>query len=154
MIELRQKVPGFYKGLIYCSSLKEANEIAKGLDNLIKRTIGSKLYTEVKRGCSEYYSSFPEYKKINSLDGRSMSYNDSWRVIEKKFDRKAIKASKKPPSLSGLSLSDCLIIQNWISYAKGIGDGTGDLIFNKTLFSDYFYKLAKNRTNLYPFGVQ
>ena len=32
--------------------------------------------------------------------------------------------------------------------------GTGDLIFNKNLFSDYFYKLAKNRTNLYPFGVQ
>ena len=154
MVELRQKVPGFYKGLIYCSSLKEANEIAKELDNSIKRTSDLKLYTEVKRGCTEYYLSFPEYKKINSLDGRPMSYNDSWRVIEKTFDRKTPKTRKKSLTIPGLSLSDCLIIQNWISYAKGIGDGTGDLIANKTLFSDYFYKLAKQRTNLHPFGAQ
>ena len=31
MIELRPNVPGKYKGLIYCQSLEEAEEISKNL---------------------------------------------------------------------------------------------------------------------------
>ena len=65
MIEMRSEIPGFYKGLIYCSSLKEAYQIADYLQIVIIEKIGPGLPLAVKRGCSEYPIAFPEYKEIN-----------------------------------------------------------------------------------------
>ena len=60
MIELRPEISGFYKGLIYCSGLDQANKIKEIIDVAIKDHIDSDLSSKIKRGCSEYPISFPD----------------------------------------------------------------------------------------------
>ena len=86
MIELRSEISGFYKGLIYCSSLEEAYQIADYLEMIVKETFGSELPLAVKRGCSEYPVSFPEYKAINKSGTQLMKYNEDWKSIEEDYD--------------------------------------------------------------------
>ncbi len=54
------------------------------------------------------------------------------------------------PSLSGLNLNDILIIQNWIDYAKGIGDPSVHLLNQNMVFSPTMYKIAKTRLSTFP----
>jgi len=152
LIEIRPEISGFYKGLIYCSSLEEAYQIADYLGIVIKENIGSGLHAVVKRGCSEYPISFPDYKVINKSGAQLMNYNEDWKLIEEGHDSTSpIKSNKIiTPSLSGLNLHDVLIIQNWIDYAKGIGDPSVHLLNQNTVFSPTMYKTAKTRLNTYP----
>ena len=152
LIEIRPEISGFYKGLIYCSSLEEAYQIADYLKMVIKKNIGSGLNPVVKRGCSEYPISFPDYKVINKSGAQLMNYNEKWKLIEEDHDSTSpIKSNKIiSPSLSGLNLNDVLIIQNWIDYAKGIGDPSVHLLNQNTLFSPTMYKIAKTRLNKFP----
>jgi len=152
LIEIRPEISGFYKGLIYCSSLEEAHQITDYLGIVIKENIGSGLHAVVKRGCSEYPISFPDYKVINKSGAQLMNYNEDWKLIEEGHDSTSpIKSNKIiTPSLSGLNLHDVLIIQNWIDYAKGIGDPSVDLLNQNTVFSPTMYKIAKTRLNTYP----
>jgi hypothetical protein len=152
LIEIRPEISGFYKGLIYCSSLEEAYQIADYLGIVIKENIGSGLHAVVKRGCSEYPISFPDYKIINKSGAQLMNYNEDWKLIEEGHDSTSpIKSNKIiTPSLSGLNLHDVLIIQNWIDYAKGIGDPSVHLLNQNTVFSPTMYKTAKTRLNTYP----
>ena len=152
LIEIRPEISGFYKGLIYCSSLEEAYQIADYLEIVIKENIGSGLHAVVKRGCSEYPISFPDYKVINKSGAQLMNYNEDWKLIEEGHDSTSpIKSNKIiTPSLSGLNLHDVLIIQNWIDYAKGIGDPSVHLLNQNTVFSPTMYKTAKTRLNTYP----
>jgi len=152
LIEIRPKISGFYKGLIYCSSLEEAYQIADYLGKVIKENIGLGLNPMVKRGCSEYPISFPDYKVINKSGAQLMNYNEDWKLIEEGHDSTSkIKSNKIiSPSLSGLNLHDILIIQNWIDYAKGIGDPSVNLLSQNTVFSPTMYKTAKTRLNTYP----
>jgi len=152
LIEIRPEISGFYKGLIYCSSLEEAYQIADYLETVIKENIGSGLHAVVKRGCSEYPISFPNYKVINKSGAQLMNYNEDWKLIEEGHDSTSpIKSNKIiTPSLSGLNLHDVLIIQNWIDYAKGIGDPSVHLLNQNTVFSPTMYKIAKTRLNTYP----
>ena len=151
LIEIRPEISGFYKGLIYCSSLEEAYQIADYLETVIKENIGSGLHAVVKRGCSEYPISFPDYKVINKSGAQLMNYNENWKLIEEGHDSTSpIKSNKIiTPSLSGLNLHDVLIIQNWIDYAKGIGDPSVHLLNQNTVFSPTMYKIAKTRLNTY-----
>ena len=153
MIELRSEFSGFYKGLIYCSSIEEANEICDFLDGIVKENISTDLPAKVKRGCSEYPLKFPQYKEINNFGSQLMNYNEEWRDIEKNYDKKYPMNTKKEirPSLTGLSLSDFLIMQNWLSYADGIGDKSIELIAEKTVFSKDIYGKAKARSQIYEF---
>ena len=152
LIEIRPEISGFYKGLIYCSSLEEAYQISDYLGIVIKENIGIGLNAVVKRGCSEYPISFPDYKVINKSGAQLMNYNEKWKLIEQDYDStNPIKSNKIiTPSLSGLNLHDVLIIQNWIDYAKGIGDPSVHLLNQNTLFSPTMYKIAKTRLNKFP----
>ena len=152
MIELRPEISGFYKGLIYCSNLEEAYQIADYLQILIKENIGPGLHAMVKRGCSEYAISFPDYKEINKSGAQLMNYNDDWKLIEEDHDSiNPINSDKIiSPSLSGLNLSDVLIIRNWIDYAKGIGDLSVDLLNQNMVSSQMIYRVAKKRLETYP----
>ena len=147
MIEMRSEFSGFYKGLIYCSSLKDAYQIADYLEMIVKEKIGSGLSLTVKRGCSEYPIAFPDYKKINKSGAQLMNYNEDWKPIEENYDSKNSIKSKRIilPSLSCLSLSDVLIIRNWIDYAKGIGDSSAQLLNQNGVVSQRVYKVAKTR---------
>jgi tetratricopeptide (TPR) repeat protein len=152
MIEMRLEISGFYKGLIYCSNLEEACQIADCLKIIIKEQIGSELPLTVKRGCSEYSIAFPDYKDINKSGPQLMSYKKDWKAIEEGYDSKNLTKRKvsKPPSLSGLSLNDVLIIRNWIDYAKGIGDLSAELLSQNDAVSQQFYENAKTRIKTHP----
>ena len=152
MIELRPDVAGFYKGLIYCSSLEKAYQIANYLETVVKASIGPGLPLAVKRGCSEYAIAFPDYKKINKSGQQPMNYNDDWKFIEDDYDEKnSIKANNLiMPSLSCLNLSDILIIRNWIDYAKAIGDPSAKLLNQNTVCSQTIYSTAKTRLETHP----
>ena len=152
MIEMRPEIPGFYKGLIYCSSLEEACQIADYLETVVKESIGPGLSVAVKRGCSEYPISFPDYKEINKSGAQLMNYNDDWKLIEEDYDAKnPLKYSNIiMPSLSCLSLLDILIIQNWIDYAKAVGDPSVELLSQSPVFSQRIYSIAKTRLETHP----
>jgi len=153
MVELRPAIPGFYKGLIYCSGLKQANQIAEYLDRVVKDNIAPGLSVKVKRGCSEYPISFPDYKEINNSGPQLMNYTKDWKVIEDDYDRKKPMKAKENiiPSLSGLNLNDVLIIRKWVDYAKGIGDPTVDLIDENTVYYQEIYDQAKARLKIFQF---
>ena len=151
MIEMRQEVSGFYKGLIYCTGLEEACQIANYLEKVIEEKISSELSVMIKRGCSEYPVSFPDYKKINKSGPQPMSYNEDWKSIEKNHDSlNPMKSNKIIPTLSGINLHDILIVQNWIDYAKGIGDTSLNLLGQTKVFSPKIFKIAKKRIEKYP----
>jgi hypothetical protein len=147
MVELRPEISGFYKGLIFCSGLKQANQIAEHLDIIIKKSIGPGLSSKVKRGCSEYPISYPNYKEINHSGPQLMNYNEEWKVIEESHDRKQSIHTKEfeTTSLSGLNLSDVLIIRKWIDYARGIGDLSADLLNQDKVYYQNIYDRAKAR---------
>jgi len=153
-VEERPEVSGFYKGVIFCSGLEQANTISKDLDIIIKQSIDSGLTSQVKRGCSEYPISYPNYKEINNSGPQLMNYKEEWKVIEVAHDEeKPIypKAGKRP-SLSGLSLSDTLVIRKWIDYARGIGDPTADLLSKDKLYYPGIYNIAKARLDKFNFS--
>ena len=151
MVEMRPEISGFYKGLIYCSNLEEAYQIANYIEILVKENIGSKMNIIVKRGCSEYPIAFPDYKEINSSESKLMKYNEKWKLIEEDYDLLNPLKSKRiiTPTLTGLNLQDILIIRNWIDYAKGIGDPSVHLLKQNTIFSQKIYNKAKTRLGKY-----
>ena len=154
MIEIRPEISGFYKGLIYCSSIEGAYQIADYLEVIVKEKFGSVLSIAVKRGCSEYSLAFPDYKKINLSGAQHMNYNYNWKNIEEDYDDNIGTKHKAPiwPSLSCLSLSDVLIFRNWIDYAKGIGDSSAEFLNQDGVISQKVYKIAKARLDSYSWS--
>ena len=121
MTELRPSTGGVYKGFIYCSGLDEAQKILKDILPIIKTSIGDNLSISIKRGCSEFSVPYPNFKEID----QSMKYNDTWIEKEKQIDEKnKYKNTKKvlETTISGISVSDALIMRNWLIYAKRIND--------------------------------
>ena len=153
MVELRPQISGFYKGLIYCSGIDEANIIAKKLDCILKEQVSPSLKSDIKRGCSEYALSFPLYKEINMLGPQTMNYNKDWKSIEIQYDR-AFPSNKKrntSPTIPGLNLHDCKIMQNWFGYALGIGDKSINSLNENITFSTNFYEKARARLKIHQF---
>ena len=157
MVELREKIGGFYKGLIYCSSLDEAEAIHEYVTQMVHERIHRDISCKIKRGCSEFSELFPKYGIADRSDAQGlMEYDAEWAAKEREFD--AHYPSDRPlttaQTLSGFSLQDFLIIQHWIGYAKGIGDRSIDYdIFNQ-IGSKRLLKLAKKRLSLFPFNSQ
>ena len=144
MIELRPEVSGTYKWLIYCSSVDEANKILNDINptlNIFKiNKVG------IKRGCTEFYKSFPDFKQIDSKELNFMSYKNEWLNIEKKENAKeTLNQQKFIENLSGLSISDALIMNNWAKYAKLIGDLSYKDLFSDFIHSDYVVKEMFNQ---------
>ena len=154
MIELRPLIPGFYKGLIYCSSLEQANEIAVQLDAALLQQIGAGLSAQVKRGCSEYPVSYPDYKEINNAGPQLMNYDPHWKSIEAEHDSKNLiqVTQNRPPTLAGLNLSDALAMEKWIDYAKGIGDPSVSLINQDAVCFQATYDAGKARLERFEFN--
>ena len=149
LVEVRPEISGFYKGLIYCSDLNEAIQIKKYIDIEVKKHISSDLSSKIKRGCSEYSLSFPDYEAINETGPQLMNYNKAWSAIEEDHDRKnPIKPiGKVIPTLSGFNLEDLIIMQKWIDYAKGIKDKSVKFFNEKPIIFADIYELAKQRIN-------
>jgi hypothetical protein len=152
MVETRPSVPGFYKGLIYCSDLKEARRIEKNLDTEVSNRLGLRLPLTIKRGCSEYAAVYPEYNNFKSSGIPLMNYDEDWKGIEENYDLENTVGDKRliTPSLLSLCLSDILIIRNWIDYACGIGDSTAGALTPNTTKSHVIFRIAKERLQQYP----
>ncbi len=138
LIELRPDVKGLYKGIIYCSSINEAEKVLKDLSPLLNKYLEYK--SVIRRGCSEFYSVFPKFKTAKNEDNL-MKYNDEWKKIELYEDED--KHYKKPvllSSLQGVSVSDLMIIDKWLYYASIIGDKSFEdlkLEITKSKYIDY-----------------
>jgi len=124
-VEMRNEVPGTYKGLIYCSNLDEVDKINQFLIPVLKRTIDNNIIVSIKRGCSEFGNKFDKYKvlKKNEL----MSYEKDWKKYEQDFDNNSSGRDKPEnrifyPTKKVLTLQDALCIFNWLRYAKKIED--------------------------------
>ena len=150
MLEMRPEVAGAYKGYIYCFSLSEANEIQNQLTTILNKKINKNISIAVKRGCSEFGIAYPEYKKINQNDGQLMKYNEKWRSKEKFIDDKLAKRNQSKQrvlrkNLPGATVSDILIMCNWLVYAKIIGDTSYKKIIKEIPISPVIEKKLSNK---------
>ena len=143
MVELRPNISGIYKGLIFCSSLKEAEKILDKITPILAKYLKYKL--SIKRGCSEFYKSFPNFKITNQKSKDFMEYPKNWKKMELK-ENLDINNQKMPTSLSGLSISDVLIINQWLNYANLIGDQSFNEINLEFSHSMYIHKKMSHQT--------
>ena len=79
MVEMRSDIPGFYKGLIYCRGLEQANEVKDCLDKHLIDLCGKKVTGKIKRGCSEFVLEIPEYGEITNDRIAEMDYPKVWK---------------------------------------------------------------------------
>ena len=147
-IELRPNATGTYKGLIYCSSIKEMHKIIEIITPTINRLIKGKI--KIKRGCTEYSEIFPNYEVTDAENINFMKYQNEWDEKEKIFDKNNKKAAEGAMnSLScGLSISDVLIMNNWLNYAKKINDLTYKDISEEIIYSDFITKIMSNQLDV------
>jgi len=150
MIELRKYVSGSaYKGLIYCIGLDQANETLDFLSTILNKTIHKEIPRFIKRGCTEYGMLYPEYKEIDPTNKNFMKYKSEWKIKEEIFDKKNY--NENPPLiikdkiLNGISLNDALIINNWLFYAKLIGDTSYKNICDQPIFSNYINNIIMKK---------
>ena len=133
MIETRSGIKGNYKAFIYFDNLKDPVD---ALDTLKEKIFESQIKTkkiEIKHGCSEFYSEYPDFKKINFQGKQSFNYKDEWKQYEKIIDNQIYKTKKNNlfsgTTLNLFTLPDFFIINNWINYAKSINDNSYKKIF-------------------------
>ena len=147
MIEMRSDVKGTYKGFIYCSSFDEAKIILDDIRPILEKYIKYKI--NIKRGCSEFYELFPDFKQIDNTEDNFMNYKGYWKDIEKKADFKENLNNKKfMNTLSGLSLSDLLIMNHWFNYAKLIDDLTYKKVSKNFISSKFIENRISNQIEL------
>ena len=150
MVETRENIKINYKGFIYCKGLNEAQKILNEINLVLKNKNILKFKIEIKHGCSEYYKSYPEYKKIN-LDGKQeFEYDPKWKEKENIIDIRIPNREKRDKkfygkTLKGLNLYDVLVIKNWILYANNIGDEHSKEIYDDELSFPLFEKIIQNQ---------
>ncbi len=150
IVELRDQIKGNYKGYVYCEGLVEAKEIMQNIKKTIFKSNLKNFKIEIKHGCSEFYKSYHKFEKIN-LDGeQEMEYNKDWIDKEKLIDNKEparLETDKKifGEYLKGINLSDILIINNWINYAKNIGDFSYKKIYDKEIRVSFVNNILENQ---------
>ena len=144
MIELRDNVPGLYKGIIYCSGMDEANEILQNIKPTLNMYLKYKV--GIKRGCSEFYESYSNFNITDKKDKNFMNYPKKWKKIENNAKTvnnfNTIKTNK---SVSGLSISDFFVINQWLNYAKVINDQSYKQIDMKIFNSQYINQKILNQ---------
>jgi tRNA (Thr-GGU) A37 N-methylase len=75
-----------------------------------------------------------------------MNYDERWKRIEVKADKKKVLIKKKfVDTLTGLSLSDFVIINQWLNYAKLINDMSYKNVNLEFLNSEYIYQAMSNQ---------
>ena len=149
-IELRSGIPGTYKGLIYCSSVEEAESVFEIVKLYMQKLMLDNFDIKIKRGCTEFDLAFPGYKEVDDLN--KIVYDEGWAKKEELIDYEISNGSKKGKkvfnrSLSGTCLGDILIINNWLNYAKLINDKSYKKITDEIFFSEYIFQAVKKRNS-------
>ena len=125
MVEGRDGIGGAYKGYIYCRGLEEGNEIADKVRDIVAAEISAKIPVNVKRGCSEYAVSYPEYAQIG--DGTNlMQFKEEWQEAEALADKQLAfglrGGDKDTYNKPTYDLEDARVMLAWLMYAATIGD--------------------------------
>jgi len=137
MIELRPYATGKYKGLIYCDTLKDSENILEQLTKICKKHFNKDYNCKIKKGCTEFSIKYPNY---DTLENDGLEYNNVWEKYENIIDENNPDLSFEKvsnPIIKGMSLSDGLIIRNWLCFAKLIGDKSYEIITDKTYKSKF-----------------
>jgi hypothetical protein len=127
MVETRAEISGTYKGLVYSQNLEEAKGMLLSLREIISKEISPEITISLKRGCSEYAISYPEYTEFDDENIPTMQYRPEWRDYEKAADENGL-AEHFPPILvdninpKGYTLGDAKVMLNWLKYAATIED--------------------------------
>ena len=130
MVETRPGISGTYKGYIYFQSLDDAQSVFAEVKALVQEQIAAAVPVSLKRGCSEYVQSYPEYGKVGSDNGQPMTYLETWRGQEKYADEHLIGHLKPQnresynPGSPGFTGNDALVMYAWLEYAQAIGDAS------------------------------
>ena len=149
-IELRPGIPGTYKGLIYCSSIEEAESVFEIVKPYMQKLMLDNFDIKIKRGCTEFDLAFPGYKKVDDLN--KIVYDEEWTKKEELIDHEISNGSQKGKkvfnrSLSGTCLGDILIINNWLNYAKLLNDKSYKKITDEIFFSEYILQAVEKRNS-------
>lgn len=149
-IELRSGIPGTYKGLIYCSSVEEAESVFEIVKLYMQKLMLDNFDIKIKRGCTEFDLAFPGYKKVDDLN--KIVYDEEWTKKEELIDHEISNGSQKGKkifnrSLSGTCLGDILIINNWLNYAKLLNDKSYKKITDEIFFSEYIFQAVEKRNS-------
>ena len=149
-IELRPGIPGTYKGLIYCSSIEEAESVFEIVKPYMQKLMLDNFDIKIKRGCTEFDLAFPGYKKVDDLN--KIVYDEEWTKKEELIDHEISNGSQKGKkvfnrSLSGTCLGDILIINNWLNYAKLLNDKSYKKIAHEIFFSEYIFQAVEKRNS-------
>ena len=152
IIETRKNIKGNYKGYIYCKGLEDAQEVYETVNKIVVNENLNDFKISIKHGCSEYYKIFPEFEKINFNGKQKFKYNKKWEIKEKLIDDEEpfrLEGDKKifSKSNSGLSLSDILVINNWINYAKITKDNSYKSIYEKKINISFLNNILEDQLN-------
>ncbi len=150
IVEIRDQIKGNYKGYIYCEGIEDAKNILKLVKDEIKNVNLNPIYINIKHGCSEFYKPFPKFEKYNLSKKKEMKYVEKWEAKEKLIDDEEplrLKIDKKVwvATLKEVSLSDILIINNWLNYADIIGDFSYKKVSNEKIHSPYVQKILSDQ---------
>ena len=150
IVEIRNQVSGNYKGFIYCEGIEDAKNIFELVKKETKQANLNSLNINIKHGCSEFYKPYPKFEKLNFNKKEEMTYNEKWKAKEELIDNEEpsrIKIDKKvwAATLKEVSLSDILIINNWLNYADFIGDFSYKKIFSEKIHSAYMEKILTDQ---------
>mgnify|MGYP003956145847 CR=1 FL=1 len=148
--EVRPYVASTYVGFIYCYTLEEADQVQNKLAKLCAKSIDKNIKIKIKRGCSEFSITHPNYKEINNKSKNFMKYDESWIEKEKNIDKKIPERNKYSKRLSkkhitGINLHDVLSIRNWLIYAKKINDNSYKKIYSDNLNSSFMDRTLSNQ---------
>ena len=150
IVETRKNVSGNYKSYIFCTGLEEAKKIIRVVSDEIKKFGITARKIIIKHGCTEFYKEYPEYEKINYKGEQKFQYLNEWQekedLIDKSLNKNNVNDEKiVGPTINEITLSDILIIKNWMAYAKLIDDKSLSEIFSKEINSDYINELIKDQ---------
>lgn len=125
LVEGRPQIPGTYKGIIYCRSIEKGEKIAKMNQALLSENISSRIPVAMKRGCSEYVLSYPEYARIGK-GAAAMEYKKEWQEYEDLADKHAVINRRHHASDThnrpAYTLEDYQVMVTWLKYAATIRD--------------------------------
>ncbi len=151
-VELRKIGRGNYKGLIYCSSFVEANQIKQLIYDFAEKSLKDNIIINLKRGCTEFGNAYPEYNNLEKTEDKFMKYKKEWKDKEDIVDRKLPKKNRINQrilnnSIGGFTLNDFLIMKNWVMYAKKIGDMDYAKFDKDIKISNYIHEELSDQLN-------
>jgi len=143
VVELRQNQNNLYKGIIHCSAIDEAKQTAKEILLQCQKRTSLTPDIIILRGCPHFREQYPDYGGINALAGAQEGpmQREEWANKEAQFFNQK-NSTPINETTSEFNLGELLIIKNWISYAKALGnpidvfghpglDGTSDEFLEK-----------------------